>query len=318
MMRSALRNLVRRGRNYDLTWRYLFNFAPSLAYQMKRPGLSGEAQRVLTELNRDGIAVTSAQALFGEEPAFRELYQAFEGLQDSLGEQLSKARGNGGEGQPAGEKSFIFEYLGQRPVLEPEAVYARFALHQRILQIANAYLGMYTRMRYYNIWHTFTSQAEARQSQLWHRDREDRYILKAFVYLSDVVEGAGPFTYAAGSHAKGGLRQQPEYFVEGGVKRSTDAQMAKVVAPDRWIRGTGPKGTIIFADTQGYHKGGLARERDRIMYTCMFTSPASESQEFLQRSQHIPYPKDKALAFALAAPKGGAWLSWHPGGFCAP
>lgn len=315
---QAVRRLARSGRNYDFTWRYLFNCAPTLAYRMRRQGLAGEAQRVLSDLNRDGIAITSARALFGEEHTFNELCAAFEHLQDAVREPLAQARRSADGGEPGAEKKFIFEYLGHRPVLEPHEIYARFALQQSMLQIANAYLGMYTRMRYYNIWHTFKSQAEARQSQLWHRDREDRYILKAFVYLSDVFEGAGPFTYAAGSHGKGDVKEQPEAFVEGGVKRSNDAQMAKVVAPERWIKGLGPKGTIIFADTQGYHKGGLARERDRIMYTCMYTSPASESQEFLQRGEEIPYPNDQALAFALAAPKGGAWLSWNPGGFCTP
>ena len=32
-----------------------------------------------------------------------------------------------------------------------------------------------------------------------------------------------------------------------------------------------------YADTNGYHRGGLARTGDRVMYTCMYTSRASES-----------------------------------------
>jgi hypothetical protein len=315
MALNTLRRFVRTGRNFELTWRYLFNFAPTLSYRMKHPSMTSEAERVLADLNRDGIAITSAKALFGQDLCFDELCQAFDRLQLSVSDHLSRARENAFSTEEVGEKSFIFEYLGHSPVLDPREVYARFALHENVLQIANAYLGMHTRLRYYNIWHTFATQAEARESQLWHRDREDRYILKAFVYLCDVGEGAGPFTYAAGSHAKGSVKTEPESFLEGGVKRSTDPQMAKVVSPERWIKGVGPKGTIIFADTRGYHKGGLAREQDRIMYTCMFTSPASESREFLRRTANIPYPNDKARAFALAAPKGGAWLSWRPGGF---
>jgi hypothetical protein len=171
---------------------------------------------------------------------------------------------------------------------------------------------MYTRLRYYNIWHTFTTQAEAQASQLWHRDREDRYILKVFAYLCDVGEGAGPFTYAAGSHAKGNVQNKPAYFLEGGVQRSTDSQMAKILSPERWIKGVGPKGTIIFADTQGYHKGGLARHQDRIMYTCMYTSPSSESREFWQYPESGYQPINRAQAYALAPPKRGAWLKWNP------
>src|SRR5262249_18997045 len=92
----------------------------------------------------------------------------------------------------------------------------------------------------------------------------------------DVDEGAGPFTYAPGTHRKGPVRQRPDYFVdEKGAWRSTDEQMAVVLPPANWFNAVGPLGTIIFADTRGYHKGGLARSRDRLMYLCMFTSRAA-------------------------------------------
>jgi len=88
--------------------------------------------------------------------------------------------------------------------------------------------------------------------------------------------------------------------------------MAAAVPPAYWRRATGPAGTIIFADTRGYHKGGEAHEHDRIMYTCMFTSPASESREFLKRPDSISTPTTRELAFALAPPKGGLWLNVRP------
>jgi hypothetical protein len=135
---------------------------------------------------------------------------------------------------------------------------------------------MYSRVSYYNIWHTFATPVQARATQLWHRDPEDRYILKVFLYLSDVDDGAGPFTYAAGSHPKAKLRREPASAVDGdGARRSDDRQMAEAIPAERWVKGTGPKGTLIFADTRGYHKGGLARERDRLLYTCQFLSQAA-------------------------------------------
>ena len=94
------------------------------------------------------------------------------------------------------------------------------------------------------------------------------------------------------------------------MRRSRDEQMAEVVPADRWIKCLGPKGTIVFADTHGYHKGGLARENDRIMYTCMFTSPASESEEFFRRSDAVYQPATRGEAFALAQAKPGFWLNF--------
>jgi hypothetical protein len=314
VLTTNLRALVRAGRKFEFTWRYLFNLQPTLAYQLGSKSLSDEAAHVLAHLNRDGIAITSVQKLFGANSYYNELSTAVDGLEDDLAKQLELARTTANDSDAVGRKTFIVELLGARPVLDLHNVYARFALQKPVLQIANSYFGMYTRLRYYNVWHTFATQTQARESQLWHRDREDYYILKMFLYLSDVDESAGPFTYAAGSHLKGKLPQEPVYFLEGDVKRSGDSDMAEVVPPERWVKGVGPKGTIVFADTRGYHRGGLARERDRIMYTCMFTSHASQSREFLMRPHKLSLPSDKEQAFALTAPRPGAWSIRKLGG----
>ncbi len=301
MKAPLLRQLVQAGRKYDLTWRYAFNFAPALSYKLASSALNSEASRVLRDLNRNGIAITSADALLENDNEFRELGSAVEELEQEQASALAAKRAIANDPE-IGQKTFNVEMLGSNPVLDTQSIYARFALQQPILQTANAYFGMYTRLRYYNVWHTFASQAQARESQLWHHDREDRFILKVFVYFSDVDEGAGPFTYATGSHLKRGVSREPDHFLEGGVKRSDDNQMAEVVPRESWITATGKKGTIIFADTRGYHKGGLAREHDRLMYLCMFTSQASESKELFTVPREIKAPADKAASFALSNP----------------
>ncbi len=293
---------MRSGRKFEFTWRYVFNLQPTLAYQFSSRPLSGEAARVLADLNRNGIAITSAETLLGASSCYDELSAAVDGLENGLMDRLDMSRTAADDTDAVGRKTFIVELLGARPVLDPNIIYARFALQKPILQIANAYFGMYTWLRYYNVWHTFATKGPARESQLWHRDREDYFILKVFAYLSDVDDGAGPFTYAAGSHCKGKLRQEPSYSLEEDIRRSTDQQMAEVVPPEKWIKGVGPKGTIVFADTRGYHKGGLAREQDRIMYTCLFTSQTSQSRDFLERSHNITLSEDKEQIFALTGP----------------
>jgi hypothetical protein len=303
MARSYLGKLKRAARNSKLAWQYAFNLSPTLAYRLNHTSVSGEAARVLADLDRDGVAITTAEALLGPASYYGELSSVVDRLEHDRGDDIASARMAADDHRAIGRKTFVFKLLGERPILDPTSVFGRFSLQRPILQIANAYFGMYTRLRYYNVWHTLRTLAPARESQLWHYDREDHQILKVFVYLSDVDNGAGPFTYAAGSHPKGRLRRHPNYVLEGGVRRSDDLQMAEAVPREGWVEGVGPKGTIIFADTRGYHKGGLTRERDRIMYVCMFTSPASESEELLQRPERIQIPPDKECAFALSAPK---------------
>ena len=298
-MLKPIRRLARAARKYELTWRYGYNLVPTLSHQRQDPPLKGESARVLADLNRDGIAISSIDALLHDDSSYRELLRCVAELERAKAAEIEAARASASDEEAIGKKTFLLEYLGQKPVLDPESAYATIAVRTPLLQIANAYLGMYTRLRYYNVWHTFATRSKPRESQLWHRDREDLYIMKVFIYLKDVDLGAGPFTYAPGTHRKGSVRQEPGYFLEGKVKRTDDSQMAAVVPENRWKIATGSAGTIVFADTHGYHRGGLARTSDRVMYTCMYTSRASESAEFFVRGFRPAAPAKDAVSFAL-------------------
>jgi len=288
----------------DWKWRYLDNLGPSLAYHRSgHKPFSDEVARVLSELNQNGVATTSARRLLGEDSCYNDLSEAIDSLERDSGDQIAAARkaANG----PDGWKNYLIELLGKHPPLDPDSVYSRFALQPRILRIVSAYFGMFTRLRLYNVWHNFACEATPRNSQLWHRDPEDRYVLKVFVYHSDVDEGSGPFTFAIGSHSKGGLKRQPAYSrtQEDRARRSTDAQMAEVVPPERWKIATGPKGTMVLADTRGYHKGGFAKGRDRVLYMCMFASQASRYPELFDRPRKLSLPLglNREQIFALSA-----------------
>ncbi len=291
-MKEILRQVARKGRKTDFFWRYGFNFVPTLQYQIGSSSKFDDASRtIINDLNRNGIAVSTVEECLGGRESFSELENSVNEILEQRAGELEQIKANANNVEAIGEKNFNVELLGNPVTFDPTSVFAGFALQEKLLDIANAYFGMIAKLRYYNVWNTFATQTQARESQLWHFDREDNYILKIFLYLKDVDEGAGPFTYAAKTHPKGSLRSsQPEYFLEKNVQRSTDEQMAEAVARENWVRGTGKKGTIIFADTRGYHKGGEARTDDRLMFTCMFTSPASESKRL------INYPENPDLA----------------------
>lgn len=292
-------------RRRETAWRYLYNFKPAIAWRLNgRPSLSGEAARVVRDLREDGIAVTSVRALLGSDDAFEELNSATRKLERENAESIAEARRMAQAPSSDGaEKHFMYELLGPKPVLELESVFVQFALEPRVLDIANAHYGMYTRLRQWNVWHTFTTQGPPRSSQLWHRDWDDlHHILKVFVYLTDVDDGCGPFTYARGSHR---IDAEPEcLYREGATTRSDDAQMARLVPQSRWLQCTGPAGTMVFADTHGYHKGGLARTADRLMYILMFTSPMAHGADMITRPSEPAPAMTRQAAAALAPPRG--------------
>lgn len=286
------------GRHFTPTWRYGFNLKSSLAYLFDHPTLVGEAKRIVDELNRNGIAITSVDKLLGDGSHFAEISRAVAKLESEFSAQVEDLRATANQDTES-LKTFLIKLLGEKPSLDPGSIYARFALQKEILHVANAYFGMFTQLRYYNVWHTLATQTPPRESQLWHRDREDHLILKLFVYFSDVDEGAGPFTYAAGTHRKGLIQNDPQTFVEKGVERWGDGQMETIVPRPNWISAVGKTGTMVFADTRGCHKGGLARTSDRILYTCLFTSPTSQAPELFERPKQMQVPKDKAQSHAL-------------------
>ncbi len=296
---KLLNDTKRRMRHNALAWRYVLNLRPTMAQVFGGSALSSEAHRVLSDLNRDGIAVTTSDALLAGSSAFQELSDGAERLEKEFAQKIEMARAHAGDGA-LGEKTFLYFLLGEKPSVDPESVFGRFTLQEQLLGICNAYMGLHSELRYYNVWHTMANPGPARESQLWHRDRDDYLTCKTFVYLNDVGEGAGPFTYAKGTHPKGQNHAEPRFKLEGTVKRSNDDQMAAAASRDTWVKAVGPRGTIIFADTRGFHKGGEARTSDRIMYTSMFLSPASEVRE-LMTPPAVPLaaPSDPVVAHAL-------------------
>jgi len=280
---KELRAKIRSIRQTNLYWRYGANLAPTVQHFVGTNNeLSDVTSRIVDELNSNGVAIARVEDLLSAD-VIANLATHTRDLLSEKAADISDMKAMVDTDSTVGKKTFNLELLGSEPEFDPESVFANLGLSNSLLAIANSYLRMTAQLRYYNVWYTTASTGVSRESQLWHFDREDNYILKLFLYLDDVDEGTGPFTYAPGTHRNGRHRSiKPEFIMEGNVKRTTDEQMAAVYPRENWKICTGTKGTIVFADTRGYHKGGEARTKDRLMFTCMYTSPASQSKDLLR------------------------------------
>ena len=91
-------------------------------------------------------------------------------------------------------------------------------------------------------------------SMLWHFDEHPKEMLKIMIYLSDVDEGSGPFTYLASprpANAVNGARNPI-----GGHSRVSEVRIANYVASGCEIRHvTGPRGTMILFHDNAIHRG---------------------------------------------------------------
>lgn len=264
------------------TWRWGHNLGPTLRHVLAPLPLSDRECTLVTELRRTGIASDHIGALFGDPALLPAVRTAVEQIEKGQAHELARASAAIDEGR---EKPFLYLPLGKRTRLDLDSVFADVA--NRLAPVADAYFGMRTQVRSYAVWRNLASSHEEADSQLWHRDREDLQILKAFLYLEEVASGNGPFWYAPGTHGLGPIPGVAESEIQRGVERSTDAQMAEVLEPEAWVEATGRAGTLVLADTRGYHKGGRAVTGDRLLLTVLFTSQDSGVREWFDRSGQV-------------------------------
>ncbi len=278
LLPTGARRMWRQFKDSSFKWRYVDNWAPTLAHRLQPQGLDGERRRVVETLARDGIAITTCEQLFGSDAPMRELVATVARLEHEQRAQIERQRQAAAQ-HSEGHKGYMHMFVGARDARLPrDHGFVAFAQRDALHAVADTYFGMRTELRQVDVWYNFATPHELKASQLWHRDREDRHILKVFVYLDDVDDEMGPLTYALGSHQE--RANEPESFREPGHgnARSTNEQMAAVIPTTRWKKAVGPRGTIVFADTAGLHRGGDTRRGERHVFVCMYTSSACREQ----------------------------------------
>lgn len=100
-------------------------------------------------------------------------------------------------------------------------------------------------------------------AQLYHFDMDRIKFLKFFIYLTDVTPSTGPHCFVAGSH-----RRKPAALLRDG--RFQDHELERHYAPERFVEITGPKGTVLAADTRGFHKGKPLETGSRLIFQVEF------------------------------------------------
>jgi hypothetical protein len=256
-------------------WRYVMNFGPTLEFKRKPSMLNGEGQRVLGDVNKQGCAQTTLDELTGDPSIFQELTAyAYDLEKEHTAAAEAKQKK---EKKDVFDKSFVVTMLDpDRPQIDPNGFLAKLALNPQIKGIADSYYGMSTRITDINIWRNLVTGDGPQQSQLWHRDLpEDHMILKMFIYIEDVPEGAGPLSYVKGTHGKGRRGWNPKVTHDGHNWRATDETMRSVTSDEERATFVGNKGTVLFADTFGWHKGGHAKTQSRFVVQVLFASESA-------------------------------------------
>jgi hypothetical protein len=150
--------------------------------------------------------------------------------------------------------------------LPADSPFARFALQPTLLAGLAEYYGELPRLDYVTVTYSGPAEGELRFSQLWHRDYDDTRVVKLFVYLTDVGDEDGPFTFLPGPHS--------DRVGFSARSHRPDAAIAARVDLGAAVRMIAPRLSAFLVETSRcLHMGSrVAPGHERLMYTATFIS----------------------------------------------
>tara|TARA_R110000824_G_C15133444_1_gene669262 strand:+ start:107 stop:979 length:873 start_codon:yes stop_codon:yes gene_type:complete len=244
-----------------------------------------EKKRIQESLADSGIAISHVYHLFTDE----EL-RLFERCQKYYTEFYSDAEVINRialleAGTPIQDRGKVFElthadYLKGPLTLETGA-FIHLYTADIFLDLACTYLGTDPVLRNIAVWiHAYTPQNLRDRSQRWHRDTEDNRILKIWMYYSDVTLEKGALEYVQNSR----WGDKNDYIWPNYDKDSDSWPTHGYLDPPSTLRipnkdvvmATGEVGTIVFGDTNGFHRGGLLHTPGyRLKTQCCYLRPSA-------------------------------------------
>ena len=232
------------------------------------PTLHGIDRAIVEGLERDGVFVTSLDAL---------------GI-DGSGEMLRAATAIARDCADGARRA---ARAGREFICAPAAttvanpVLFHWGLDARMLDIAEAYVGLPVAYDGMTLIYT-VADGTALGPRQWHRDREDRKMIKVAVYCSDVTERGGPFELIGRVDRSQGIDDRYEY------EFGTADVLTRRLGPDyenAIVSCTGPAGTVVFADTARYfHRGAPAHDKDRAALYYGYFAVRTRHPYFCERS----------------------------------
>jgi len=217
------------------------------AHAAALPRLTGLDAQICEALEREGIFQTSLTEL--GIPGSPEMLRT--------AQQMTSAYAPEAYRRAAGGETYLM-LPGAQTMMQPK-LYV-WGLADRLLNIAECYLGLppaYDGMAL--VYSVADGKEEA--TRRWHRDREDRRMVRIVIYLNDVEEDGSPF----------------ELDRRG-------CEPVRADDPDAIRSCPGPAGTVIFADTGRCLHRGRPGARDRMAIFYSYFSRRPRSSFYCERS----------------------------------
>lgn len=238
-------------------------------YEKKLPVLDAEALKIIEGLDKQGVYVTTLEAL--GIPRTEKLLKAGYHVAAELSRR-SKS--------PFYADRHTLTATARQLLLYPEIFW--WGTSEQLLRIVEGYLRLpvaYDGLSFYY------SRADGRDAgpRKWHRDKEDWKMIKVCVYLNDVDENGGPYQCVkpdVNEHLISTLQPRYQVLTQQEMKEHLN------VSTSDWLTScTGKAGTVIFADTaRYYHRGKPPTHCDRSAIFFSYFSQRPKHPFFCGRS----------------------------------
>lgn len=242
-------------------------------YSKKLPVLEAGDRLIFETLKRDGIYISNLAELgLG---TTSELLNAARSLLPTMG---------------TNQYDILTNNLPEIYTVTDLPSFYNWGKEQRLLNIIENYLSLPVAYHGVHLRKDFANENQF-ATLLWHRDVEDRRVLKIIVYLSDVEAKHGPFEYVPLAYTS--KTQLSYYRIQRKIHRIAgidDETLNKIVPKSAWKSCPGPAGTVIFADTRRLLHHGTLRTEERSTLFFVYTANPPKRPELCTHFWDDSYP----------------------------
>lgn len=161
-----------------------------------------------------------------------------------------------------------------------------------LLTIVQNFLGCKSILSQINYWKSIpgetSNKIKNKNAQLYHRDFDHEKWIKIFIYLNDIDEKNGPHCFVKGS--------QNKIISNEGWGRKSDSWISENFNEEDIKCFTGKKGTVIFENTRGFHKGTHVLENERNMIQLEFSINKQYATGY-PKSINLKNPNERFLEY---------------------
>ncbi|NWF61681.1 MAG: phytanoyl-CoA dioxygenase family protein [Fischerella sp.] len=240
------------------------------------PAIAERDRVIVDALKREGVYVTTLADL---------------GL-DSTTNLLNAAR-NQLSTMAAVQNSQIAQRLPQIYTVTDLPEFFTWGSEQKLLNIVENYIGLPVAFQGVHLRKDFPNENQF-GTLLWHKDSEDRRMVKVIIYLTDVEEKHGPFEYVPLSltplHSLNYYRIYYKLW-QSGYLGINDEQLQEIIPKSAWKSCPGPAGTVIFADPKTALHHGTLRTEERSALFFVYTANPPKRPELCTQYWDDTFPK---------------------------